>query len=308
MKHFLTLFEVSTEEIRSLLRLAADLKAKLARGERPALLAGRVMGLVFEKPSLRTRASFEAGMAQLGGNSIFFSSSDGAIGKRETVPDFARTLSEFVDVAVLRVFEHRTVEEFAQYASVPVINGLSDLAHPCQALGDLLTMQEFLGEDLTGRTLTYVGDGNNVARSLALACARMKIRFRLTAPTSYQLEEAFLDRLRKLEPGADLRQTDRPQEAVKEADVIYTDVWTSMGQEAESAKRLKDFKGFQIDRALLDKAPPTCRFMHCLPARRGEEVSAEIMEDPRSVVFPQAGNRMHAQKALVLHLITQAHM
>lgn len=303
MRHFLSLFPVAPDDLTALLTRAAELKAGLARGERPPLLAGRVLGLVFEKPSLRTRASFEAGMAQLGGGSIFLSSTDGALGKREPVADFARTLAEYVDAVVLRVFDHATVEEFACHSAVPVINGLSDLAHPCQALGDLLTMREVFG-DLAGRTVVFVGDGNNVARSLAVGCGKLGLRFVLAAPPKYAFADDFVATFRKVLPEAELVQTTDPKAAVKTADVIYTDVWTSMGQEVESDRRRNDFSGYQIDARLLDLAPAHCRLMHCLPARRGEEVSAAAMDDPRSVIFAQAGNRMHAQKALLVRLMT----
>jgi ornithine carbamoyltransferase len=304
MRHFLSLFEVGPDDILYLLHEAVELKAGLLRGERPPVLAGRVLGLVFEKPSLRTRVSFEAGMAQLGGSSVFLSATDGALGKREPVADFARTLAEYADAVVLRVFEHRTVEEFARLSRVPVINGLSDQAHPCQALGDLLTMYELFG-DLRGRTLAFIGDGNNVARSLALACGLVGMRFILAAPPRYAFDADFLASLRQAMPTAHLAQTTNPQQAVAGADIVYTDVWTSMGQEAESAQRLADFKGYAIDAALMARSPAHCRFMHCLPARRGEEVTHDVMEGPRSVVFQQAGNRMHAQKALLKWLITE---
>jgi len=304
MRHFLSLFPVASHDLTTLLDRAAELKAGLVRGERPPLLAGRVLGLVFEKPSLRTRASFEAGMAQLGGGSIFLSATDGPLGKREPVADFARTLAEYVDAIVLRVFEHATVEEFARHSRVPVINGLSDLAHPCQVLGDLLTMREVFG-DLAGRTVVFVGDGNNVARSLAVGCGKLGLRFILCAPSRYAFADDFVATFRRVLPKAELVQTTDPKEAVASADVVYTDVWTSMGQEAESTQRRDDFKGFQIDVGLLDRAPAHCRLMHCLPARRGEEVSAEAMDDPRGIVFEQAGNRMHAQKALLAWLLCE---
>lgn len=304
MRHFTTLYDVTSDELRHLLRRAAEMKAGLARGERPALLAGRVLGMAFEKPSLRTRASFEAGMAQLGGSSVFLSATDGPMGKREPVADFARTLAEYADAIVLRVFEHATVETFAKFSRVPVINGLSDLDHPCQALADFLTIQEVFG-DLRGRTIVFVGDGNNVARSLAVGCARLDMRFVLAAPDRYGFDPSFVSQLRKTLPKADLAQMKNPVEAVARADVIYADVFTSMGQEAESARRLADFAGYQIDAALMAKAPAHCRFLHCLPARRGEEVSNDVIEGPQSDVWQQAGNRMHAQKALLRWLLLE---
>jgi ornithine carbamoyltransferase len=299
MRHFLDLLDLSPDELRHLLNDAAELKAA---GHRPAVLAGRVLGMVFEKPSLRTRVSFEAAMGQLGGRSIFLNSSDGLIGQRESVPDFARVLSQYVDAVVLRVFRHRTVEEFATWSSVPVINGLSDFSHPCQALGDLLTIREAFGE-IQGRTVVFVGDGNNVARSVAASCGMSGARFVLAAPPGYGFDDAFVAEFRRRVPDGALTQTDDPAAAVASADVIYTDVWTSMGQEAEHAERLKRFSGYQVNAALLARAPAHARVMHCLPAHRGEEISAEVMEGPQCIAFPQAGNRMHAQKALLKWLL-----
>jgi ornithine carbamoyltransferase len=278
------------------------MKADLMKGHRPALLAGRVLGLVFEKPSLRTRASFESAMQHLGGSSIFLGAADGLIGVRESVADFARSLTHYADAIVLRTFRHRTVEEFAQYSSVPVINGLSDQAHPCQALGDLLTIQEAFG-GLEGRTLVFVGDGNNVARSLAEACGLVGMRFILAAPEGYWLPSCFVEECRCQAPGGELIQTADPVEAVAGADVIYTDVWTSMGQEGEREERRKRFAGFQVNTTLLRQAPAQARVMHCLPAVRGEEITDEVMDGPQSIVFPQAGNRMHAQKGLLRWLL-----
>lgn len=302
MRHFLALLDLTSAEIHNLLDKARALKADLIRGHRPALLPNRVLGLIFEKPSLRTRVSFEAAMGQLGGSSVFLSSTDGAIGQREPVADFARVLSQLCDAVVLRVFRHRTIEEFAEHSTVPVINGLSDYNHPCQALGDLLTIQEAFGS-LEGRTLVFVGDGNNVARSLVVACARAGMRFILAAPEAYRFDESFLSTCRTAFPGHLPVQESDPNRAVSEADIVYTDVWTSMGQEAETAKRLRDFKGFEVNESLMARAPSHARFMHCLPAHRGEEVSAGVMESKASLVFPQAGNRMHAQKALLCWLL-----
>jgi len=278
------------------------LKAAHDRGERPPLLQGKVLGLVFEKQSLRTRASFEAAMAQLGGSSIFLSSTDGPIGVRESVPDFARTLGEYVDAVVLRVFKHQTLEEFAANSRVPVINGLSDLYHPCQALGDVFTMQEVFGS-LKGRTMVFVGDGNNVARSLAIICGKLGMRFVLAAPPGYGFDEGFLRRYRQVIPHGEPLQNGTPDHAVHTADVIYTDVWASMGQEGEREQRAKEFAGFQVNSTLLAQAPPHSRVMHCLPAHRGEEVTDEVLDSERSVVFQQAGNRMHVQKALLKWLL-----
>jgi ornithine carbamoyltransferase len=302
MRHFLSLLELSTDELKRMLSEAARLKEGLERGERPPLLAGRVLGMIFEKPSLRTRASFEAAMAQLGGSAIFLSAADGPIGQRESVPDFARTLSQYVDVCVLRTFSHKTVEDFAAHSSVPVINGLSDLYHPCQALGDLLTIREVCGQ-VAGKTVVFVGDGNNVARSLAVACGRLGARFVLAAPDGFGFDPAFLQDYRRLVPEGEVTVNGAPRHAIRSADIVYTDVWTSMGQENEREHRRRHFADFQVNAELLALAPPHTRLMHCLPAHRGEEVTSDVLDGERSVVFQQAGNRLHAQKALLKWLL-----
>ncbi len=302
MQHFRTLLDVTPDQLRQLLEEAARLKVGWQRGERPALLARRVLGLVFEKPSLRTRVSFEAAMAQLGGSSIFLSEADGGMGRREPVPDFARVLSQYVDVVALRVFSQKTVEEFAACSSCPVINALSDLDHPCQALGDLMTMQEQFGK-VAGRTLVFVGDGNNVARSLALGCGMLGVRFILSAPEGYRFDAAFEKLFHTSCPQGELLQEGDPVRAVAKADVLYTDVWTSMGQEAERQERLQRFANYQVNAQLLARAPAHARVMHCLPARRGEEITADVFEGPQSLVIPQAANRLHAQKSLLCWLV-----
>ncbi len=302
MRHFLSLLDVSATEATWLLTEAARLKAELRQGIRQPLAAGRVLGLVFEKQSLRTRASFEAAMAQLGGTSIFLSAADGAMGQREPVADFARTLSSYTDAIVLRTFKHETIEEFAHHSRVPVINGLSDRAHPCQALGDLLTIQETFG-GLKGKTLVFVGDGNNVARSVAVGCGLFGMRFILAAPEGYGFDEEFLTQYRRIVPEGELLVNGTPEHAIGEADIIYTDVWTSMGQEAEREERRRKFAPFQVNEALLAKAPAHARVMHCLPAVRGEEVSPTILDSSRSIVFEQAENRLHVQKAVLKWLM-----
>jgi ornithine carbamoyltransferase len=302
MRHVLTLLDLSREEIWGLLTEATRLKQAMRRGVRKPLLQGRVLGMVFEKPSLRTRVSFQTGMAQLGGASVFLAGNEVGLGTRETIPDFARTLCGYVDAVVLRVFHHATVEQFAQHASVPVINGLSDYHHPCQALGDLLTMTEAFG-DIAGRTLAFIGDGNNVARSLAICCGKLGVQFILSSPEGYSFDTPFLEAYRQAVPEGVLIQNNNPAEAVRSADIVYTDVWTSMGQEQERDHRLSRFAGFQVNTALMGQAPSHARFMHCLPAHRGEEVSDEIMDGDQSVVFPQAENRLHAQKALLVWLL-----
>jgi ornithine carbamoyltransferase len=302
MRHFLDLLDLSTDEISHLLKETARLKkAHQKRKDNPSLL-GRVVGLIFEKPSLRTRVSFQAAVAQLGAASVFMAGSEVGLGVRESVPDFARTLSQYVDAVVLRTFSHQTVVDFAAHSSCPVINGLSNYYHPCQALADLFTVQEVFG-NVDGRTLVFVGDGNNVARSVAICCGKLGVRFILAAPSGYGFDEPFLQMYRRA-VGGELIQNGEPGHAVGEADVIYTDVWTSMGQEAEREERLRKFSGFQVNGDLMKRAPAHARVMHCLPAHRGEEVTSDVLDGERSVVFQQAGNRMHAQKALLQWLLS----
>jgi len=298
MRHVLSLLELSREEILALLDEAAALKAEGRKRQRKLPLAGRVLGMVFEKPSLRTRVSFQTAMAQLGGASVFLAGSEVGLGSRESIPDFARVMSQYVDAVVLRTFQHATVETFAAYCTCPVINGLSDTYHPCQALGDLLTMREVFG-DIRGRTLAFVGDGNNVARSVAVGCGKLGVRFVLSAPDAYGFDAAFLDAYRQQVPRGELALVCDPAQAVCDADVIYTDVWTSMGQEGECEQRRRSFANYQVNAELLAKAPAHARVMHCLPAHRGEEITGDVLEGERSVVFQQAGNRLHAQKALL---------
>lgn len=297
-RHFLDLVDWDGQQILHLLKDASKMKAAHARGKTKAILAGKVLGLLFEKPSLRTRVSFQAAIAHLGGSSIFLTQQEVGMGVRESLPDVARNLSQFCDVLVLRTFQHATVTEVARWASIPVINGLSDYCHPCQALGDLLTMREVFGS-LKGLTVTFVGDGNNVARSLALAAGKLGVRFILCAPDGYRFDAPFLETYERVVAGGPIEQVSDPAVAVKNADVIYTDVWTSMGQESETAERNRQFQPFQVNEALLAQAPKHAKVMHCLPAHRGEEITDGVMESEQSVVFQQAGNRMHAQKALL---------
>jgi ornithine carbamoyltransferase len=296
------LIDLSSDELHDLLNASGRLKKQHAKHKTPMKLLGRVLGLVFDKPSLRTRVSFQAAIAQLGGASVFMAGQEVGLGSRESVADVARTISQYVDAVVLRTFHHDTVEAFAAHSACPVINGLSDYHHPCQALADLFTMQELFGK-LDGRTLVFVGDGNNVARSVALACGKLGVHFILAAPEGYHFDEPFVETYRKVLPKAELTQNGDPRHAVHEADVIYTDVWTSMGQEAERELRRKKFADFQVNAELLALAPKRARVMHCLPAHRGEEVTSDVMDGEQSVVFQQAGNRMHAQKALLKWLL-----
>lgn len=302
MRHFLTIIDHPPEVLRHLLNEGHRLKADVARGHFATTFKNKVAGLVFEKPSLRTRVSFEAGVAQLGGTSIFQAGGEVGLGVRESLADFARTISRFVNVIVLRVFKQSTVVGIAEYASVPVINGLSDTSHPCQAMADLMTMEECFG-DLKGKTLTFIGDGNNVARSLAVACGKLGVNFVLSCPPGYGFPTEFAERYRKLVGNSFPAEIRDPGEAVRQADVIYTDVWTSMGQEAEKEQRLKEFAAYQVNEPLLKKAPKHVKVLHCLPAHRGEEITHEVIEGPASVVFQQAENRLHAQKAILEWLI-----
>ncbi|HEX3147982.1 MAG TPA: ornithine carbamoyltransferase [Gemmataceae bacterium] len=302
MKHFLTVIDHDADTLRQLIADAARLKAAVAHGEYADTLRHKIVGLVFEKPSLRTRVSFEAGVAQLGGTSLFQAGSEVGLGVRESVADFARTMSQFVDCIVLRVFKHDTVVGVANHATVPVINGLSDTSHPCQAMADVLTLQETTG-DVRGKTIAFIGDGNNVARSLAVLCGKLGINFILARPDGYGFPADFkTNYTTQVNPKLPLETAD-PLAAVKAADVIYTDVWTSMGQESEREERLRIFAPYQVNATLLKKAPRDAKILHCLPAHRGEEITEDVMEGPASVVFQQAGNRMHAQKAILEWLL-----
>ncbi len=302
MNHFLNLIDQPAERLRQLLARAAELKADRKAGKPNAALAGKVVGLVFEKPSLRTRLSFEAGVAQLGGTSLFLPGNEIGLGWREPLPDFARVTSRYLDCLVMRVFRQETVDAMAKYGTVPVINGLSDRSHPCQAMADLLTIQEAFG-GVAGKTVAFIGDGNNVAMSLAVGCGKLGANFVLACPKGYAFDDAFLKgyaaKVGELLPVV----THDPAAAVRNADAIYTDVWTSMGQEAERDERLNKFAPFQVNEALLAKAPAHCKVLHCLPAHRGEEITAGVADGPASVIFDQAENRLHAQKAVLEWLL-----
>ena len=299
-RDFLTVLDFSRDELAACLSLAARLKRRRALGRRA--LSGKTLALVFQKPSVRTRVSFEVAIGQLGGSSTYLGHGDVQVGTREPVKDVARTLSRYVDGIVLRTFGHGVVEEFAQYASVPVINGLSDLHHPCQALADLLTIRERLGT-LKGLTLAYVGDGNNVLHSLLEASALAGIHVRVATPKGYAPNRTICSGARAAALGrASFEIGHDPRRAVSGADVIYTDVWASMGQEHERAERLKAFRAFQINGRLVSLAGKRAIVLHCLPAHRGEEITDDVVEGSRSAVFDQAENRLHAQKALLLTL------
>lgn len=300
MKDLISIAALNIEYVNSLLRDAIDLKQDGWRN----VLEHKVLALIFEKPSLRTRVSFEVAMRQLGGTAIYLSPAEVGLGKRESIPDVARVLSRYVDVIAARTFSHQAVEELAKNADIPVINALSDQEHPCQALADLMTVIEKKG-DLKKLTLAYIGDGNNVANSLLLATALTGMNFRIAAPKGYMIPEKYLQLARDFAAysGTEIVYTEDPHQAAKNADVIYTDVWTSMGQEAETELRRKIFADYQINENLMKSAKDDAIIMHPLPAHRGEEVSAGILDTPNSVVFDQAENRMHIQKAVLARML-----
>jgi ornithine carbamoyltransferase len=300
-RHLLTLEELSNQELCALLELAAQVKKKPAKYKKA--LKGQTLGMIFEKSSTRTRVSFEVGMFQLGGHALFLSSNDIQIGRGETIEDTARVLSRFVQGIMIRTFAHKTAEDLAKNATVPVINGLSDSHHPCQALADLQTLQEHYGK-LKKLQIVFVGDGNNVSNSLMIGAAKTGAHFKLVCPKGYEPDADILRRAQKEagKTGSRIEVTQKIQGSVKGADAVYTDVWTSMGQEAEKAKRLSDFKGFQVDEKLMSESPNAV-FLHCLPAHRGEEVSSGVIDGKQSLVFDQAENRLHAQKALLIMLL-----
>ena len=305
-KDLLDVAAMPRTQVEELLRLAATLKAKQHRGTSHALLEGKTLGLLFQKPSTRTRVSFEAGMHQLGGYAVTLPVAEIQLSRGESVADTARVLSRYLDGIVIRTYDHAIVQEWAAEATMPVINGLTDLSHPCQALSDLLTIREKKGP-LKGLKVVYVGDGNNVANSLIEAAAKMGMRIALGCPAGYQPDQHVVDRARleAAQSGAEIELTVDPQIAVKEADVVYTDVWISMGREREQARRLKALSPYQLNGRLLQKAKPDAIVMHCLPAHRGEEITADVLDGPQSVVIDQAENRLHMQKAILVQLLRQ---
>ena len=301
MRHLITLDDLTAAEIERIFSVTDDLKSKFLEGLREPLLPGRVMAMLFEKPSLRTRVSFESGMIHLGGSALFLGD-DVGFGRRESIADFGRVLSQYVDVIVVRSKRHETVVELAEYCSCSVINGLTDFAHPCQAMADLFTIRELAGR-LEGHTLAWIGDGNNVARSLAIGCGRVGMRFAMATPERYRFDEAFRKLLAREVPDLDLAVTDDPAEAVADAVAVYTDVWASMGQEDEAERRRRDFGAYQVNAELMSHTQKGTIFMHCLPARRGEEVTDEVIDGPQSVVVQQAANRMHVQKGILAWML-----
>lgn len=297
MKHFINLEDWSPEEIKQLIDLALSLKADLKAGRPHQHLKGKNVGMVFDKSSLRTRVSFEVGINQLGGDAIVLGDSAGKLGDREPISDFARVSSRYVDALVVRTFEESRIEELIKYASIPVINALTNESHPCQSVADMMTLIEAFGT-LEGKLLTYVGDSNNVARSLLRAATKLRLRMNVASPIGYEFSEEEKSEFRAL----GFNFFNHPVEAVKEADAIYTDVWTSMGQESEKLDRLKAFVGYIVNHELMSHAKADVKLLHCLPAHRGEEISHEAIESEHSIVFDQAENRLHAQKAILTTL------
>lgn len=301
-KDLLSLWDLSSKEIESLIALAIELKKGDALHFQP--LAGKTLGMIFEKHSTRTRVSFEVGMYQLGGHALFLSNQDIQLGRGESIPDTARVLSEYVNGIMIRTFEQQKIIQLAEYASVPVINGLSDDYHPCQALADLLTIYELKGR-MKDISLAYIGDGNNVAHSLIIVATKMGMNIRVATPPSYEPNEWVVKKAKELakQTGATILITHDPYEAVKGVDVVYTDVWASMGQEDENDTRKQIFSPYQVNGPLMSIANKDAIFLHCLPAHRGEEVTSDVIDGPQSKVFHQAGNRLHVQKALLVALL-----
>ena len=303
MRHFLSLADHSTAELRYLLDAARRLKQQYkSTGRNDPLLAGKTLAMVFEKPSLRTRVSFSVAMTHLGGTGLLLRDGEVGLGKREAVQDVARVISSMCDGIMARTFSHQAVLDLAQQSRVPVINGLTDYNHPCQAMADLMTVEEHFGT-LAGRTMAFVGDGNNVARSLAIACGKFGLRFVLSSPGGYELPADDMDRVMARLPELDFETVADPVEAVHDADVIVTDTWVSMGQEEDKARRMADFARHKVDAALLAAAPARAVVLHCLPAYRGLEISEDVLEGPRSLVFQEAENRLHFQKGLLAVLM-----
>ena len=295
-RDFLAISDFGTEELLALLQRARRLKA----GEEPARLSGKSLAMIFRKSSTRTRVSFEVAMTQLGGHALFLSDRDSQIGRGEPVHDTAKVLSRYVDGIMIRTFAQAEVEELAEYATVPVINALTDLLHPCQVVADVQTVAEEFGDDLAGRTVAWIGDGNNMANSWLNAAYRLGFELRLACPEGYDPDAEVLERARS---AASVTLTRDPAAAAEGADVVTTDVWASMGQEEEAAARAAAFGGYIVDDALMARAKPEAIFLHCLPAHRGEEVAASVIDGPQSRVFDEAENRLHAQKAILLELM-----
>jgi ornithine carbamoyltransferase len=300
-KHLAALHDLTIEEMQEIFKVSIDLKKKLKAGEPTPVLKGKTLAMIFQKPSTRTRVSFEVGIFQLGGVGLYLGPNDLQLKRGETIPDTAQVLSRYVDGIMARVFAHQDILDLAKHSRVPVINGLSDLTHPCQVLADILTIIEHRGKNLKGMKLAYVGDGNNMAHSLMVGCVKMGMHVSVATPKGYEpnkmVAEWALDDAKPT--GAKVEVTNDPVSAVKDADVVYTDVWASMGQESEHDARVKIFKPYQVNEALVAHAKKDYLFMHCLPAHRGEEVSAGVIDGPHSIIFDEAENRLHAQKGVM---------
>jgi ornithine carbamoyltransferase len=303
MKHFINIADHTTEDLRHLLDVAKRLKKEHREtGRNGPLLAGKTLAMIFEKPSLRTRVSFAVAMTHLGGTGLLLRDEEVGLDVREPVQDVARVLSGMCDGVMARTFEHSKIERLAKHSRVPVVNGLTDFSHPCQAMTDLMTVEEHFG-NLKGRQLTFVGDGNNVARSLAEACGRLGMRFVLASPAGYQFTGEDEDKIMAAVPELDFVNVRDPVDAVRDADVVCTDTWVSMGQEAQKQQRVADFHGYRVDEALMKEAPRHAVVLHCLPAYRGYEISEGVFEGPQSLVFQEAENRLHFQKGLLAVLM-----
>ncbi len=304
MKHFISIHDITTEEFHALLDLAIRLKKETKAGIAHPILKGKSLGMIFTKSSTRTRISFEVGMYQLGGHPLYLNANDMQLGRGESIYDTANVMSRFVDGIMIRTFAHRDVLDLAKYGTVPVINALTDYLHPCQAMADLMTVYEHKGK-LEGLKLAYVGDGNNVAHSLLYACAKAGMHMSVATPKGYACAEEVVENAKAdaKETGSRILITNDPEEAVAGADVVCTDTWTSMGQEAEKAERVKIFKDYQVNAALFAKSKEDSVFIHCLPAYRGYEVTEDVIDGPRSIIFDEAENRLHAQKAILATLM-----
>ena len=304
MKHCVTLNDYSPSEVQEILHESIELKSAFKlENRRDPVLNRCVAAMIFEKQSLRTRVSFETGLQHLGGHCLYLSGNDvGWGGKRESMKDFSSVLGSYVDLIICRAKSHESVLDLARYSNRPVINALTDLYHPCQALADILTVMEY-SDDIRKEKIAFIGDANNVSRSLAIACAKLNISYSIAGPEGYQFEDSFLEELRDQNSFSELTQETDPFKAVADASFVYTDVWTSMGQESEQQKRRSDFEGYQVNRELMNGARENAKFLHCLPAIRGEEVTDEVMDDETSLVIRQAENRMHAQKGLMTWLM-----
>lgn len=305
MRHFIALADYSSAELTAMLELALQLKKERKDGGNKPLFSGKVLAMVFQKPSLRTRVSFDMAMRHLGGDALYLSPAEIGLGKRESIADVSRVLSGYVDAVMARVFKHEHILELAKHSSIPVINGLSDFNHPCQAMADMLTILESFNK-LTDLRMAFIGDGNNVAVSLAFACSKLGMHFTIASPEGYDLPQAVINEAEGLAAatGSKIQQTRDPIAAVQGADVIYTDTWTSMGQEDEAQKRKGVFAPFQVNEKLVGSATDDVIVMHCLPAHRGEEITDDVADGSHSVIFQQAENRLHAQKAILVKLLS----